>query len=1021
RAHLDLFSAGAIDNPTVTARVWYGARARRNRMPDTLHAELTLNDREVAVQRLHARQDDGRVTLSGTAQLQSMFPGGFFAPPTDVDSIAYALSLDAKNVSLRRTLADAFRPDGRLNVQLSAAGGGIRSQAIRGTVDLSASVEKFAMERRIGPINAQIAMRAGMRHHKLRVKKLSGTLGSALFSASGLYGLTANTLDLNVHVNAPKVNSLLSSFGIEDLHGAVTATARADGTLGRPSIKLELAADSGSAYGFAFDGLLCSATLDTTGFASAQRLSVIAGRSRIHASARARVLDNGSPVDAERMSLSARIVADTLHLEDIVDSLGGRLALQAEFEGTAAAPRGTLTVRADTLNISNQRIEGGFMRASLDKNGLDLDTLRAFFTDTRGLSARGRYSFDTNYDIALAADSVPMSVFNTLTGIEEFEGFVTVALDGAGTVDTPHIEGTLRVADFRMAGKPVGDIDLALSLRHTIARMTGTAGFDVDASYDLSTDDFSLLTVLDSYELSPWFATVDRHGMSGTVSGYGRMNGNVHKLEDIDAEVNLSRLELFRDETLVLANRLPIRATCADRRFGLSSADFAIFDGGVMRLDGNGDFDGSYTLSVVGSIPIRAASLLSPELSELEGRLDIDAQARGRGGSPMVEGSVRISEAGMIVPGSDQHLHDVNGDLRISENGVTVELIEGFLEDGSFALNGRMDLDGLKPGRYTASLKANAIPVAVPEVMDVLADARIEAEGTLDTSWIEGNVVLLRGLYYQDVNTNPFGEVGKVGRSIEPPLDTTSSPLDNVHLDVAFGGRNLFHVENNLATLSIAPDIRLRGTLSDPGITGRASVKEGTIYYRSREFEVTRGVIDFVNPYRIEPLVDLEASVLIDSIRIDLTASGTPDQLNLRLESESLDRDSDILSFLIFGKTGDRLQEKDFMTAVSPEQMVQELIRTTRIGDNLKERAGLDVLDVETGGEGGLLPVGVTVTVGKKFSPRLTTRVSLQSESDEVVLKATAEYRLFENALITGFQGSEGTFGGEVQLMLEFR
>jgi hypothetical protein len=38
-----------------------------------------------------------------------------------------------------------------------------------------------------------------------------------------------------------------------------------------------------------------------------------------------------------------------------------------------------------------------------------------------------------------------------------------------------------------------------------------------------------------------------------------------------------------------------------------------------------------------------------------------------------------------------------------------------------------------------------------------------------------------------------------------------------------------------------------------------------------------------------------------------------------------------------------------------------------------------------------------------------------------VVQRATAEYRLFENALISGFQGSEGSFGGEVQFMVEFR
>ncbi len=49
------------------------------------------------------------------------------------------------------------------------------------------------------------------------------------------------------------------------------------------------------------------------------------------------------------------------------------------------------------------------------------------------------------------------------------------------------------------------------------------------------------------------------------------------------------------------------------------------------------------------------------------------------------------------------------------------------------------------------------------------------------------------------------------------------------------------------------------GKLSKPVITGRARVVEGVIMYLKTEFEIEKGIVDFVDPYSIEPDIDLAA------------------------------------------------------------------------------------------------------------------------------------------------------------------
>ena len=74
-------------------------------------------------------------------------------------------------------------------------------------------------------------------------------------------------------------------------------------------------------------------------------------------------------------------------------------------------------------------------------------------------------------------------------------------------------------------------------------------------------------------------------------------------------------------------------------------------------------------------------------------------------------------------------------------------------------------------------------------------------------------------------------------------------------------------IDNNLATLRRAPTSPLQGTTDAPVVIGHAEIERGRLYFQGHTYVIQRGVLDFVNPQRLDPLFDIEAYTRIRSYR----------------------------------------------------------------------------------------------------------------------------------------------------------
>jgi autotransporter translocation and assembly factor TamB len=152
-----------------------------------------------------------------------------------------------------------------------------------------------------------------------------------------------------------------------------------------------------------------------------------------------------------------------------------------------------------------------------------------------------------------------------------------------------------------------------------------------------------------------------------------------------------------------------------------------------------------------------------------------------------------------------------------------------------------------------------------------------------------------------------------------------------------------------------------------------------------------------------------------------LAVSGTPDALTFKLTSNPPESDGDILSLLAIGKTTSELIDGEGGTSRSTAQMLGEII-ATRFGEDIQQATGLDIFEVETGGENGEDASDQTkVTIGKELTKRMVVKYEVQTKNSEMIQRAISEYRLLENFSLQGFQDTKGIFGGELQFRLDFR
>jgi hypothetical protein len=162
--------------------------------------------------------------------------------------------------------------------------------------------------------------------------------------------------------------------------------------------------------------------------------------------------------------------------------------------------------------------------------------------------------------------------------------------------------------------------------------------------------------------------------------------------------------------------------------------------------------------------------------------------------------------------------------------------------------------------------------------------------------------------------------------------DAASEERENYFsLDLSVHAPGTIRLRNNLADATARADLRIIGDTARPGMTGSVVVEPGgRAYLQDREFELTRGELQFRDPYAFDPeldfLLETDVSGREQDYHVDYRVSGPFSNWATATSSDPFLSQADINTLLLFGMTREEFEQYGGMAAAALAAQATDLL-----------------------------------------------------------------------------------------------
>ncbi len=610
-------------------------------------------------------------------------------------------------------------------------------------------------------------------------------------------------------------------------------------------------------------------------------------------------------------------------------------------------------------------------------------------------------------------------------------GQVSFRLKASGPAKAPLADGTFRAVDLRIGQEVIGSFDGGLTSDGKTARLelgSAMATGKISGGYTLGlADPFPIngKVSITNISLDPFLLSalhVKRFIGHGVADGDINLSGTLRNPESITVDAKFSRLQLTY-ANVQLENEGPVHFRSARDSLQIEPVTFRGTDTNL-QIEGSVLFAGRRTINMKmnGSLDLRLRSGAVPD-REARGPAPINVSLEGTLDRPRITGRVHIENASARAVDFPTGLSNIAGDFifdatRLFFNNATAEAGGGTLH-----LSGSVNY-AESPLRFDLSLRTDRIRIRYPEGMSWLAGGSLRLTGTPSAGVLSGRVTVERVTMAQGLEV--AGMLVSVKEGISGP--STSSPfLRNLQFDVEALSAPDARMEWPGAELQAEANLRVRGTWEHPILLGHIHILSGELQFAGNRYRVLRGDLNFANPFRLDPVLNVEAATTIQQYEITLNFNGPASKLTLAYRSDPPLPANDIITLLALGQTSSEGAMRGggaTQSGTSGTSAILSEAISSQLGGRLERLFGITRFRVDP----GLAGVGSTgsgqnaaarVTVEQQIARNLTiTYVSNVSSTQQQVIQV--EYNVDRNVSIVGLRDQNGTFGIDVKIKKRF-
>jgi translocation and assembly module TamB len=875
----------------------------------------------------------------------SVFGGTFQGDGKVLDLVRYSASGTIAGIEARPVVA-MYVPDHLLWNSLASGSIGVEgsfgnSKVLRATAALTVVPASDS-----APVHGTIEATYQASDETLDLGQSTITLPASQVDFSGVLGRR-----MRVHLNTRDLDDLLPAIGERAAHlpARLTGTAIFDGTV---SGTIENPQISGHTHvtgivfeGENFDSLEGDADVSPAGVRM-RNGAVAQGRMRaqfqIAVGMEAWKWDGASPFSASGTIHGGTVdgLVTLLELKNI--PVTGSAAGSAQISGTLGDPH----VAADFQLTQGALYDEPFDRFTghLNYNPRLIELTGGQLNAGNGqasVSAAYHHAegqFDTGHlQLRVATNARPLEQVRAIrTEYPDLKGTVQVTADGeldisparAGS-DIPQFRVTAVNADITGRGlhfsnQALGETHLTASSQGNMVRahLESTAAsskLNGDGEWRLEGDYPGTATMtfakLDLVRLRGWLEPETAATPSpfvGSAEGQLRIDGPLAKPEALKAELRIPQFELgpapdtgVPASRLMLHNAAPIVATMENRVITVESAhlvgeatDFSLT--GKISLLQRSPLD----LHGTGRVDLALVHDFNRDFTS-NGSVTVDVSVRGPLDAPQINGRTEFQKASFNIEGVPNGISNANGVLVFTgdyTNGTraTIQNFTGETGGGQIELTGFAGYNGGQT-IFRVHARATQVRIRYPEGVSTVANANLNLTGTGDRSNLEGSITIVRTGFNPQSDFSSL--VGKSAEPVETPAARTGL-LGGLNFDIQINTAPDVQFQSALTQdVQMEANLHLRGTFSNPAVLGRVSITQGRVIFFGTKYTVNQGTVQFFNPVRIDPILDVDLETKVNGIDVTLNISGPITKLNMTPRSDPPLQFNEIVALLATGRS----------------------------------------------------------------------------------------------------------------------
>ncbi len=600
-------------------------------------------------------------------------------------------------------------------------------------------------------------------------------------------------------------------------------------------------------------------------------------------------------------------------------------------------------------------------------------------------------------------------------------------LRGSGPVRAPTAQGDFRVTNLKVGTDEEGDfrgrldsdgktVRVALNSERSNGQLRGRISVALSGDEEIS----GQLTVM-QFDLDP-LLTAGLHLKNVTaqsvVDGKFTLDGSLRKPETIAVNADISRIT-FGYLFVSLQNEGPVQFTYHHNEIRITQAHLHGPDTDF-KISGSARFDRDRPIhvSVTGEVNLALLKGALPEINA-QGQANVNVAMEGTMSKPRITGRATVRDASANYSDFPVGLSHLNGDLVFDASRLLFENVTADSGGGQLTLTGSVTYGEVGPVRYDITAKTTQVRIRYPQGMSWLMGGILQLSGNSDRAILSGTLELKRLLFAPGVDISSFFSSGS-----DTSVVATSSPfLRNLSFDIAAHTSPGARIEWTGAQVEIDSDLHLRGTWDRPIVLGHIHLLGGEMSFRGNNFTLTRGDVNFANPFQLDPELNIEATSTISQYQVTINFSGRASKLSLSYRSDPPLPDSDIIALLAVGSTG---QESALRSSAGAGQnygataLLSEAI-SSGLGGRIEHLFGISHFRVDPflAGTATESNAAARVTIEQQVTRDLTITYSSNAAADQEQL-IQVEYHVKRDLSIVFLRDVNGTYGLDIKFVRHF-